>query len=80
MGIEYCHFHGKNIDLDYDVEHFDSNGRCEAELDQLQEQHFKMFDPIPWDEQSHYGDGVNKQRKESPTIKRTDPDTGRDRR
>jgi len=74
----YCHFCDKHLDSKVDVEHWDENARCLLELDQLQEQYFKMFEPCDWEDQAHYGDAVNKQRKESPTIKRTDPDTGRD--
>ena len=74
----YCHFCDKHLDSKVDIEHWDENARCLLELDQLQEQYFKMFDPIPWEDQAHYGDAVNKRQKESPTINRTDPDTGRD--
>ena len=74
----YCHFCDKHLDSKVDVEHWDENARCLLELDELQKQHDRMFDPFPWDDQAIFGDATNKMRRESPTIKRTDPDTGRD--
>ena len=69
MPIQYCHFHGRNIDLDYDVEHFNSEARCLAELDELQEQHDKLFNEMAWEDQAHYGDARNKRDRAYPENK-----------
>ena len=71
MAIERCDYCEQSIDLDIDVEHWPedeySKGRgvwrCRWEIE----------DDILFNVEREM-----KRRKESPTINRTDPDTGRD--
>lgn len=66
MSIQYCFYCSKNIDLDYDAEHFLEDGylltggifgpgKCQGELDD-----------IAWNTQAHWGDAVNKHNKIHP--------------
>lgn len=87
MAVEYCHYCDQYIDLDYCVEHFPEqyweaepgNGKCQEQLDNEHEELFKK-DPDNWNKQAHWGDYINKHKKEHRGLGvAVDPETGRDR-
>lgn len=73
MAIERCDYCDQNIDLDLDIEHW-----SEDEYSKGRDK-WKCRWEIEDDDQFRVESWIKRQ-KESPMIKRTDPDTGRDRR
>ena len=39
MAVQYCEYCDKNIDLDWNVEHFDEDGECEIKKEDEDEKH-----------------------------------------
>ena len=74
MPVVYCDYCDKQIDLDYDVEHWDTaeyfkqrdDRKCRVEIED-----------IKWGNQSHWGDHINKHNKENRG--RTQEDLQRDK-